>query len=632
MRLSRLLSILPASLLCLAPLATGQQSAPSLAPLGEKPAKTVLHPHHQGQQIIVKFAQDSGVRLRAGAWTLLDVAAAPAGAATQLAAIDATLRAVQAQPSRLLQLPEAQLDAWRAEGETRSGLALHDLNLFFLLELPNSDALESTCDALNAHALVELAYPVGTLSDPVAPGPQATLELTSTWSTAASLPRLPIAALGLATAAAASAESMMNFAPDFENQQGYRQAAPTGIDADYGQTFSGSRGEGALIADVETGWTDDHEDIRHKALGQFIGFTGAPYPWDHGTAVLGELVGEDNQDGVKGIVHQADVLMSSHLGSVSNIPTAIATAAAAANPGDFVVLEVQCFSSAPSPHPCEYDPAIFATVQTATAAGKHVFAAAGNGANNLDSSAYGGLFDRSVRDSGAVMCGASNGSSLNAAGFSNYGSRLDAHGWGYDVTTTAYGDLYSGGSVRTEYTDSFSGTSSATPIVTGAGVMLNGIHREARGSDLDPLVLRALLTSTGTPQGSGGQIGPRPNVREAVTQIGVPILSVGGTLVPGGTVEITIDGMAGDNFELGYSQSLLASPSYAPPFGYRFLGSLRQTASGSIGTGGSTTLSYAIPNDPGLSGKTIGYVQARVRFSSGPGTGSFTNYAPITIQ
>ena len=50
----------------------------------------------------------------------------------------------------------------------------------------------------------------------------------------------------------------------------------------------------------------------------------------------------------------------------------------------------------PAPHPCEYDPAIFATVEAATANGVHVYAAAGNGGQNLDSAAYGGALALSV--------------------------------------------------------------------------------------------------------------------------------------------------------------------------------------------------------------------------------------------
>ena len=54
--------------------------------------------------------------------------------------------------------------------------------------------------------------------------------------------------------------------------------------------------------------------------------------------------------------------------------------------------------------------------------------------------------------------------------FSNYGSRVDLSGWGFDVVTTGYGDLQSGH--RDEwYTEIFGGTSGATPIVAGHNIL-----------------------------------------------------------------------------------------------------------------------------------------------------------------
>jgi serine protease len=606
------LSILFASILLLAPVSaqlspetSASVATEPLAPLLAKPAHTQVHPSNHSTLVVVKFRHDSSVRLRHGLFSFAESKSQPNELdQNSLQKIQTLIRQSGAVQTRYFDQSESSLDLWRASGEKRSGLKLHDLNLFFSLTLPSQTGMAELCDALNAHALVEIAYPASNIGDPVAPGPTSLLELPTT--------------------AAPS--------PDFESQQNYRNAAPTGVDADYGQYFSGSRGEGTLIADVETAWTDDHEDIMHKALGNFIGLPPVHYPWDHGTAVFGELIGEDNESGVKGIVHQAEVRMSSHQGNPANIGTAIIHAANAAGPGDVVVLEVQCYGAVPGPFPCEYDPAIFATVQTATANGTHVFAAAGNGSNDLDSSVYGGAFDRNIKDSGAVLCGASNGSSLDAAWFSNYGSRLDVHGWGFDVVTAAYGDLYSGGSVTTEYTAAFSGTSSATPIVTGAGIMLNGIYREAFGSGLPPLTLRGLLTATGTPQGSGGNIGPRPNVRAAIDLLQIPKIETSGNLVVGGTVVVTLFGQPGDTYTLGFSPSLLPTPVYTPPYGYRYLGQISRTASGTIPASGRETLSFPIPNNPNLSGTTVGYLQGGLTFASGPGTGSYTNYAPIDIQ
>ena len=72
--------------------------------------------------------------------------------------------------------------------------------------------------------------------------------------------------------------------------------------------------------------------------------------------------------------------------------------------------------------------------------------AAGNGNVNLDQAACSGVFDRTVRDSGAIIVGAgqppSSGVDRQREGFSTFGSRVDLQGWGSGVVTTGYGDLY----------------------------------------------------------------------------------------------------------------------------------------------------------------------------------------------
>jgi subtilisin family serine protease len=453
------------------------------------------------------------------------------------------------------------------------------------------------CDALNAFDIIEIAYPLGTVGDPVIAAPVAAPPT-----------------------------------PDFENLQGYRRAAPTGVDADYGNTFSAGFGVGTVIADVETGWTDDHEDIRHASEDQYVGLGGAPYPWDHGTAVLGELVGENQGFGVKGLAYGAEVRLSSHTGDSGQIGTAIMHAINAVSPGDFVVLEMQCFGGPPAPFPCEYVDSTFALVQAATANGIHVVAASGNGNNDLDSGSYGGKFDRSIRDSGAIMVGASNGSSLDKASFSNYGSRLDAHGWGFDVTSAGYGDLFADGSPSwlREYTAQFSGTSSATPIVTGAAVLANSIYREAFGVPIDPLVLRAAITATGTPQGSGGYIGPRPDLRDLLPYLGVPRIAVSGTFVPGSSFDVDIAGPA-DAVYIVFFSAGLRTPFAIPPYGDLLLANpIQRRGVGHLDVNGEATYTGSVPPNA-IPGTTYGYFQAWQRYG-GPGVGAFTNYVRIDVQ
>jgi subtilisin family serine protease len=225
---------------------------------------------------------------------------------------------------------------------------------------------------------------------------------------------------------------------------------------------------------------------------------------------MAEILAVNDNSGVLGIAHEADGFYITHspLGGSFNLPAAVATAALAADPGDTLMLEVQCSGGAPGPYPCEFDPVIFATVQTATAAGVHVIAAAGNGGQNLDAPAYGGAFNLAVKDSGAILVGATEAGLTLKAGFSNFGSRVSSNGWGTDVVTAGYGDLQAGAAIQ-EYTDTFSGTSSATPIVVGAAMLLNSIHLSALGSSVDPLVLRAVLRPQQRGDGPSDLAGPR---------------------------------------------------------------------------------------------------------------------------
>lgn len=615
LRYSLLLLSLTTPALAAAPALEGQAGAADsgLAPLRPKPEKTVLGEYDDVRRLEVKFRHDTGVRLREGRFVAA-AAASQLDAATEaeIQAVDLYLETIGATRHRIFSQSEEWLDDWRRSGEERSGRKLHDLNLFYRIEVePPLDSAQVS-DALNDFDVVAIAYPLGDVSDPV------------------------VSVVRSAPAPSPVSAPAVGGTPDFQGQQGYRQAAPLGIDADYGETFSGSLGTGRTICDVETGWVDDHEDVKHKAEDQYVGLMGAPYPWDHGTAVLGELVGEHNGLGVKGIVYDSDILLSSHLGSSSNVPTAIANGAAAIGLGDTLVLEVQCFDGThPTPFPCELFDSVFATVQTATANGTHVVAAAGNGNNNLDSPVYSSLFDKSFRDSGSILVGASNGSSLDKASFSNYGSRLDAHGWGFNVTSCGYGDLFADGvpSWLREYTASFSGTSSATPIVTGAAVMLNGIHRYAFGSDMDPLDLRDLITQTGTPQGSGGAIGPRPDVREAIHQLGVPRISLAGSTAPGDFYTVTSHGTPGDLFILIFGGDVRANPLEISPYGFLLVESpFSRVQVGTLNAIGEATFIDQVPGGS-IPGTSLGTFQGWQRYQSGqPGVGSFANYIPLVVE
>jgi subtilisin family serine protease len=312
--------------------------------------------------------------------------------------------------------------------------------------------------------------------------------------------------------------------PSFESYQGYLGPAPHGIDAPAAWR-RGFRGAGVWFADVEGGWNAAHEDLPGDRIAHV---SGRPIPdpsWRaHGTAVLGQVVGRDNGKGVVGIAPDVERVLTSSIGGQS-VARAIDQVARELRPGDVLLIELQGAGPRGRFLPVEYWDDVFDAIRAATRRGVIVIEAAGNGNEDLDHPAYDRKLDRARRDSGAIMVGAGapprEGFVDRARlDFSNYGSRVDVQGWGRKVATLDYGDLQAcddGPARDRHYTGEFSGTSSASPIVAGAAVILEGIAR-ARGAVIAPARLRDLLRETGTPQAGDTRkaIGPRPDLERAI--------------------------------------------------------------------------------------------------------------------
>jgi subtilisin family serine protease len=304
---------------------------------------------------------------------------------------------------------------------------------------------------------------------------------------------------------------------DFTAMQGYQAV----LGADVAEA-GGATGGGIKLIDCEYGWDLAHEDLVDIGAaiepGQTISQMTRDNGWDdHGTAVLGMLAAGHNGYGVSGMVPASQVLLfpeNSEEAGARRVD-AIGAAIAAASPGDVILLEMQVQGPGGGDGPAELDPTVWDLVDAATAAGITVVAAAGNGAQDLDSDAYQEY--RSRGDSGAIIVGAGASAGGGAMDFSTHGGRVDVHGWGENVVTTGYGDLAMfGGDEHQSYTSSFSGTSSASPMVAAAAVAIQSATANATGRVLSPRQLRQLLVDTGTPQGDGGHIGPMPDLGAAL--------------------------------------------------------------------------------------------------------------------
>jgi Subtilase family len=418
---------------------------------------------------------------------------------------------------------------------------LPDLSVYYRIAAAPPDQLEELAAQFAAMDEIEGAYVQPISAPPVVAtrGEEQTIAL----SAADIVDQVPLNQM------APSGQAPPLVTPDFTPMQHYLNAAPTGIDARYAWTLPGGRGSGVRIIDCEWGWRFGHEDLIQSQGGVLAG-SNSPSD-DHGTAVLGEISGDRNPFGITGIADQAWIGAVSFTTLAS--PTAIKNAADRLGPGDIILLEIHRVGPQGRWLPIEWWPADFDAIRYAVGKGIVVVEAGGNGGENLDDPVYNtpqvgfppswrNPFNLANPSSGAVMVGAGNppagthgftqygGDVLvdrARCNFSNYGSRVDTQGWGWLVATTGYGDLQGAppppdSNKDQWYTDEFSGTSSASPIVVGALACVQGVLKARSRIPLSPARCRQLLRSTGTAQVDGPgrprtqRIGNRPNLRQLI--------------------------------------------------------------------------------------------------------------------
>jgi subtilisin family serine protease len=338
---------------------------------------------------------------------------------------------------------------------------------------------------------------------------------------------------------AGAAEGTSPDSRNFEPAQGYLHSPPNGIGAIEAWATPGATGKGVTICDIEGNWNLSHEDL--PAGIPLIGGTVIDdLGWrNHGTAVLGEMVAKRGASGCVGIVPDAKaVVHSAIVGGVFNTAAAIQGAADRLKAGDVMLIELQATGPNGKYVAMQYWDDVFSAIVAATAKGITVVEAAGNGDEDFELPVFTGTGLQKL--SGAIVVGAgipptnfhdhftgySNiGVPRSRIWFSNHGRIVDVQGWGWHVTTLGYGDAQGGASEDRWYTHRFSGTSSASPIVTGAVAALQGVARAKNGAPLTPAKVRSLLLATGTLQAAGPgvpksqRIGRLPNLPATILKI-----------------------------------------------------------------------------------------------------------------
>ena len=444
--------------------------------------------HFDDEWLHVKFIEGSEVRIEGQLFA--DDGGLALGSVN---AILASARVLDLRPT--FQGDRAHLRQLKAAGEALSGAVGPDLSLWFDLRVAGGPGeLARMVNALNADDAVEIAHPAAICEPAVILG-DARLD--------APLPADPNT-------------------PDFTGLQGYLYDPPVGLDAPAVWAHPGGKGEAMKFIDVELCWTEDHEDFDFGQLF-YVGGAGQDAGYEtHGTAVLGEIIGQNNGFGVNGFAPAIQYgVVAVTVAEWPNVPHYFQEAIDHLDTGDVWLIELQMYPPGADATPMEWLQVNYDVIWTGCwSLGIVCIEAGANGSQDLDSPFWGGVFDRTLRDSGAIMVGAGTPYGRVAEWFTNYGSRMDVHAWGSAIVTTGYGDLYNGGPLQTRYTDEFGGTSGASPMITGSALCLQGIAKYYQHGPLLPHELRELLNSTGVPHlDPTKEIGPRPDLEAAAAPL-----------------------------------------------------------------------------------------------------------------
>jgi hypothetical protein len=419
--------------------------------------------------------------------------------------------------------------------------------------------------------------------------------------------------------------------PPFMAQQGYWDPAPTGLDVRWAQGILGGRGQGVRLRMVERDWVRGHEDISKLHAGNFLGGVtpGNLGQANHGLAGTSILVGDRNAWGLTGGADEVDIkfIGTEQNGGVAN---AVLVALANSQPDDVILMVLQFLLGQLGVDdwvPVEYLQAEFDAVLTATGNGRIVVCSAANGFRSLDDPRHLRRFDRTFRDSGSIMVAATDGSALVRAPYCNFGSRIDANGWGENVVSAGYGTLFFGNNDPLQsYTAAYSGTSAATPIVCAAVIALQGAARQQLGRALSRAEILSLLHQFGSPVPD--TIGRRPDLRAMFRSLGIAdgLEPAAPDALPGGAVAVTLSGTGGGallfaslgtgNTGFGFNRPVHLDLATLQTVGFFAL------------VGGQATWMLNVPNDAALSGTDL-YLQAGVLGAGG--SVHVTNSAHVSV-
>jgi subtilisin family serine protease len=251
------------------------------------------------------------------------------------------------------------------------------------------------------------------------------------------------------------------------------------------EQWKATRGAGVRVAVLDTGVDADHPDLA-GAIEDARDFTDSPFGTDdkqgHGTHVAGTIAARRNERGVVGVAPECRLIVAKVLGddgSGTSDEVARGIDWAVASGADLLSLSLG------SPDPSA---AIEQAIERAVNAGRFVICAAGNEGRD-DGVNYPARWATTIAVGAVDRFG-------QLARFSSRGPELDICAPGADVLSTFPGGRYA----------KLSGTSMATPFVTGVVALMVAKHRAQGGATpvRNNRELREHLRKTATDAGPVG--------------------------------------------------------------------------------------------------------------------------------
>ncbi|RWU18332.1 peptidase S8 [Pseudomonas alkylphenolica] len=292
-------------------------------------------------------------------------------------------------------------------------------------------------------------------------------------------------------------------------------------------------GSGVRVHFSDGGLHPNHEDLRGNPDLNIISHIPNTDP-DHGTASVGLLVARANSLGMSGICHASELYVYNNRATKHHNAQTPKDLLRYVRPGDIVGINRQTanINAMTTFLPSLHDQLWWDATRQLTERGAVVVNAACNGSYKTDTnkravanfgvdlSEWPYFLDHG--DADAILIGACHSWDGKPHQYSNYNYRYRMlNSWGDSVATLGYGALQDKDGNDRDYTDNYGGTSSATPLVTGALALIQSYaiehhHVYLNANQMHLLVMESGYKDATLPHTDVLPMGARPDVHGAL--------------------------------------------------------------------------------------------------------------------